>query len=333
MCENGFHPDLMGQQQGMTNINERIMKSARADSSHAGMRLDQAAAALFTDYSRARLQKWIRSGELTVDGSVAKPTQRIDGVELIRLDAVAERQVDALPQDIPLNIIHADEDLIIVDKPAGLVVHPAAGNPDGTLQNALLHYDENLSTLPRSGIVHRLDKDTSGVMVVARSLRAHTSLVEQLQSRTMSRVYRAVARGDIIAGGTVDAPVGRHPKDRKRMAVVQSGKHAISHYRVLQRYHGATYVEVSLESGRTHQIRVHLSHIGHPLVGDPVYGRSIKLKSRYPTELIEAIRSFTRQALHAFRLRLKHPATSAIVEFTAPLPADFEQLLATLDAC
>ena len=322
-----------GQQSGMPESNEHIRDAAQTDSSHAGMRLDQVAAALFPDYSRARLQKWIRSGELTVDGEAAKPTRRMDGVEILRLDATAERQVTVQPQDIPLNILHADEDLIIIDKQAGLVVHPAAGNPDGTLQNALLNFDEKLAALPRSGIVHRLDKDTSGVMVVARSLRAHTSLVEQLQSRKMSRVYRAVAKGNIVAGGTVDAPIGRHPRDRKRMAVVGSGKPAVSHYRVLKHFNGATYIEVSLESGRTHQIRVHMAHIGHPLAGDPVYGRSLKMKRSYPASLVEAIRAFPRQALHARKLRLQHPGRLVAVEYRAPLPEDFEQLLTALEQC
>ena len=333
MCENGFLSERKGQQSGMPESNEHIRDAAQTDSSHAGMRLDQVAAALFPDYSRARLQKWIRSGELTVDGEVAKPTRRMDGVEILRLDATAERQATVQPQDIPLNILHADEDLIIINKPAGLVVHPAAGNPDGTLQNALLNFDEKLAVLPRSGIVHRLDKDTSGVMVVARSLRAHTSLVEQLQSRKMSRVYRAVAKGNIVAGGTVDAPIGRHPRDRKRMAVVRSGKPAVSHYRVLQHFNGATYVEVSLESGRTHQIRVHMAHIGHPLAGDPVYGRSLKMKRSYPASLVEAVRSFPRQALHARKLSLQHPGRLQAVEYRAPLPEDFEQLLAALEQC
>ena len=316
----------------MQESSERIRVSASAADGHAGMRLDQVAAALFPDYSRARLQKWIRSGDLTVDGRAARTTYRITGNETLRLDAQAERQGRALPQDIPLEVIHADEDLILVNKPAGLVVHPAAGHPDGTLQNALLNFDGKLEVLPRSGIVHRLDKDTSGVMVVARSLRAHTSLVDQLQTRKMSRIYRAVASGDIVAGGTVNAPIGRHPRDRKRMAVVGSGKPAISHYRVLKRFNGVTYVEVSLESGRTHQIRVHMAHIGHALAGDPVYGRNMKMKRGLPAGLVDAVRSFPRQALHAQRLRLVHPATSLPVTFEAPLPEDMEHLLARLEA-
>lgn len=316
----------------MPETSERIRISARTSTRHAGLRLDQAAAELFPDYSRGRLQKWIRSGELTVDGRTAKPTYSITGNESLRLDAVAERQGEVLPQDIPIDILHADADILIVNKPAGLVVHPAAGNPDGTLQNALLNFDGGLAILPRSGIVHRLDKDTSGVMVVARSLRAHTSLVEQLQRREMSRIYRALAIGDIGAGGTVDAPIGRHPRDRKRMAVVPSGKSAVSHYRVVRRFQGVTYIEVSLESGRTHQIRVHMAHAGYPLAGDPVYGRNPRLRQGLAPGLVEAVRNFPRQALHAHTLKLIHPGSLVRVTFTAPLPGDFEGLLAELEA-
>jgi len=316
----------------MPESSERIRVSAKSDSGHAGMRLDQVAAVLFSDYSRARLQKWIRSGELTIDGQAVKATRRINGNETLVLDALAERHGTVIAQDIPLDIIHADEDLIVINKPAGLVVHPAAGNPDGTLQNALLNFDEKLAVLPRSGIVHRLDKETSGVLVVARSLRAHTSLVDQLQTRKMGRTYRAVATGDIAVGGTVNAPIGRHPKDRKRMAVVSSGKPAVSHYRVLKRFGGISYMEVSLESGRTHQIRVHMAHIGHPLAGDPVYGRNPKMKHGLPPGLVEVVRTFPRQALHAYRLGLLHPATLLPATFEAPLPEDLEHLLAELEA-
>ncbi|NNJ64873.1 MAG: RNA pseudouridine synthase, partial [Xanthomonadales bacterium] len=207
------------------------------------MRLDRVAAELFDDFSRGQLQKWIRSGELTLDGFEGKVTQRVGGSETLRIDAVAMPTETVQPQPIPLNVLHADADLLVIDKAAGMVVHPAAGNPDGTLQNGLLHYDERLAALPRSGIVHRLDKDTTGVMVVARSLRAHSSLVEQLQSRTMKRQYRAVALDDVAGDGTVEAPIGRHPVDRKRMAVVAGGRPAVSHYRVLRRFGAATELE------------------------------------------------------------------------------------------
>jgi len=314
----------------MSDSSTRIRMTARAAAGQAGLRLDQAAAELFTDFSRARLQKWIRGGELTVDGQAAKPTLRLNGGETLALDAEPEYSEAVLPQDIALALLHADDDLIVLDKPAGLVVHPAAGNPDGTLQNALLHFDPRLAALPRAGIVHRLDKDTSGVLVVARSLRAHTSLVEQLQSRAMSRQYRAVVMGEVIAGGTVDAPVGRHPTDRKRMAVVASGRPAVTHYRVAERFRGLTCLAVSLETGRTHQIRVHMAHIGQPLVGDPLYGRGSRRRRGMADDLAEALRAFPRQALHAETLKLVHPGSRQPMRFSAPLPADFEALLQTL---
>jgi 23S rRNA pseudouridine1911/1915/1917 synthase len=314
----------------MPGKGERICMTAGVESGQAGMRLDQAAAELFGDFSRARLQKWIRSGELLVDGCVSKPTYRVQGGERLQLDATPDFSDDVLPERIPLDIIHADDDIIVLDKPAGLVVHPAAGNPDGTLQNALLNFDPHLAALPRAGIVHRLDKATSGVLVVARSLRAHHSLVDQLQSRAMSRVYRAVVIGEMIAGGTVDAPIGRHPVDRKRMAVVDRGRPAVTRYRVVERFRGLTHVEVSLETGRTHQIRVHMAHIGHALVGDPVYGRASRRRRGMSEELAEVLRAFPRQALHAERLALEHPGSGERQQFTAPLPADLAALLTAL---
>jgi 23S rRNA pseudouridine1911/1915/1917 synthase len=312
------------------NCSERIRITAAVAAQHGGARLDQVAAELFSDFSRARLQKWIRSGQLTVNGQKAKPTYKVTMGETLLLDAEAEQEGRVSPQDIPLDLIHADDDILVVNKPAGMVVHPAAGNPDGTLQNALLFFDPAMDSLPRSGIVHRLDKDTSGVMVVARSLRAHTALVRQLQERTMSRVYRAVALGDLVAGGRVDAPIGRHPVDRKRMAVVPSGRPAVTHYRVLERFGGATYLEVSLETGRTHQIRVHMAKLGHPLAGDPQYGRRKPAKAGLSDEQWSALDSFPRQALHAMRLVLQHPANGEVMRFEAPLPEDFLGLLQTL---
>ena len=314
----------------MIEQTQRIRLSAGIGVAQAGKRLDQAAAELFADFSRGRLQKWIRSGDLTVDGLPHKSTYRVVAGEVLALDAEAEAEGVVTAQDIPLDIIHADADILIINKPAGLVVHPAAGNPDGTLQNALLWYDASLDALPRSGIVHRLDKDTSGVMVVARSLRAHTSLVRQLQERRMSRVYRAVALGDLQGEGTVNAPIGRHPVDRKRMAVVPSGRPAVSHYRVLQCFGGATYIEVSLETGRTHQIRVHMAHLGHALAGDPVYARRPRGISGLSPARSAAIESFPRQALHARTLVLEHPADQRETHFEAPLPDDLAELLQAL---
>jgi 23S rRNA pseudouridine1911/1915/1917 synthase len=311
-------------------VRNRARHRAIAGPEFAGARLDQAASALFTDYSRARLQKWIRSGALTVNGQAAKTTYRVMGGEILQIDAEADVEDAVLAEEIPLDLVYIDPDLLIINKPAGLVVHPAAGNRDGTLQNALLHFDPGLAAIPRSGLVHRLDKETSGVMVVARSLRAHTSLVTQLQTRRMGRVYEALVKGEIRHGGTVDEPIGRHPRDRKRMAVVSSGRPAVSHYRVLQRFRDFTHLEVSLETGRTHQIRVHLAHLGYPVVGDTVYGRKPRSPKGMDPELLEAVREFPRQALHARTLRLHHPADDRPVEFHAPLPADMAALLSLL---
>jgi 23S rRNA pseudouridine1911/1915/1917 synthase len=309
---------------------KRIRHTAIASPGLAGSRLDLVASNLFADYSRARLQKWIRSGELTVNGHCVKPTYKITGNEVLCIDAEPELDDSVRPQAIGLDVIHSDKDLLVINKPAGLVVHPAAGNRDGTLQNALLHFDPGLAALPRSGIVHRLDKDTSGVMVVARSLRAHTSLVNQLQSRSMSRVYETICRGEIRCAATVDQPIGRHPRDRKRMAVVNTGRSSVTHFRILQGFKGFTHLEVSLETGRTHQIRVHLSHLGFPVVGDTVYGRNPGSVKGMSPELMDAMRQFPRQALHARTLALQHPADGRELEFHAPLPADMSQLLALL---
>jgi len=298
-----------------------------------GLRLDQAAAALFPDYSRARLQQWIKKGELTVNGSRAKPSMRLAGGEFLHIEARLIPEGEVLPQDIPLELIFEDEHLLVINKPAGLVVHPAAGNWDGTLQNALLHFDKDLDTIPRSGIVHRLDKDTSGVMVVARSLKAHASLVNQLQTRSMSRIYAAVVKGEIPPAGTVDAAIDRNPRDRKKMAVVKDGRSAISHYRLLQRLPGTSYVEVSLESGRTHQIRVHMTHIGYPIVGDLLYGRGPIRQKGLPVVAVTAVNNFPRQALHARTLKLIHPDSGEVCEFHAPLAEDIGVLIETLAGC
>lgn len=309
---------------------ERISLENSVIEALAGLRLDQAAAELFPDYSRARLQQWIRQGDLTVNGAKAKPSMRLCGGEILRIEAqlIAEGEVEA--QDIPLAVLFEDKHLLVVNKPAGIVVHPAAGNWDGTLQNALLNFDSELDKLPRSGIVHRLDKDTSGIMVVARSLKAHASLVNQLQLRSMSRIYEAVVKGDTPPAGTIDAPIDRNPRDRKKMAVIQSGRPAISHYRLKQRLPGTSHVEVSLESGRTHQIRVHMTHIGHPIVGDPVYGRGPIRQKGLPASAVSAINNFPRQALHARTLKLIHPESEEECEFNAPLADDIRTLITIL---
>ena len=308
----------------------QISLSQQVTQDSAGLRLDQAAVELFPDFSRGRLQTWIKLGELTVNGKRVKPSARMLGGEKLCIEAQLVSEGEVQPQDIPLDIIFTDEHLLILNKPAGLVVHPAAGNWDGTLQNALLHYAPDLDTLPRSGIVHRLDKDTSGVMVVARSLKAHASLVNQLQTRSMSRVYEAVVKGDIPPAGTIKANIDRNPRDRKKMAVRESGRTATSHYKLIQRFPGTSHVEVSLESGRTHQIRVHMTHIGYPIVGDLLYGRGPIKQKGLPESAITAINRFPRQALHARTLRLIHPETKQECEFNVPLAGDMNELIVTL---
>jgi 23S rRNA pseudouridine1911/1915/1917 synthase len=298
----------------------------------AGQRLDQALAALLPDYSRSRLKVWIESGELRVDGAVMRPRDKVFGGESIVLTAALPAETRAAPQDMPLVLAHEDRHLFVVDKPAGLVVHPGAGNPHSTLQNALLALDPKLAVLPRAGIVHRLDKDTSGLLVVARTLPAHTALVRMLAEREVHREYEAICRGVMTAGGTVDAPIDRHPTDRVRMAVRDGGRESVTHYRVIKRFRAHTHVRVQLETGRTHQIRVHLAHAGFPIVGDRVYGGRLALPKGVSESLRQALREFPRQALHAARLQFDHPVTGRPVECHSPLPADMRGLLELLAA-
>jgi len=298
----------------------------------AGQRLDAALAGMFPDYSRSRLQQWIRDGHVLLDGKVVKPRTKLVGDEILELNIQLDKHSDELkPQDIPLDIVFEDEDIIVLNKPAGLVVHPAAGHADGTLLNALLHFDTRLSCMPRAGIVHRLDKDTTGLMVVARNLRAHKHLVEELQQRTMKRGYQAIVQGVITAGGTVDAPVGRHSRDRVRMCVRDDGKPATTHYRVITRYREHTHVQLKLESGRTHQIRVHMQHIRHPVIGDPVYAGRQRIPPQADAEFIKQLRTFRRQALHAFSLSLVHPQSGKQFTWKSPLPDDMVRLLTALE--
>ncbi|WP_110018672.1 23S rRNA pseudouridine(1911/1915/1917) synthase RluD [Plasticicumulans acidivorans] len=298
----------------------------------SGQRLDQALAELLPDHSRARIQQWIKSGVLRLDGRIVKPREPIFGGERVSGEIEPEVAVADQPQDIPLVVRFEDDDILIIDKPAGLVVHPAAGNPDGTLVNALLHHAPVTAQLPRAGIVHRLDKDTSGLLVVAKSLRAHTALVEQLQARTMGREYQAIACGVLVSGGLVDVPIGRHGTDRKRMAATPGGKPAVTHFRVLERFRGHTHLALKLETGRTHQIRVHMAFMHHPLVGDPVYGGRLRLPPGCTAELSAALKAFKRQALHARKLTLTHPGSGKRMSWTAPAPADFQALLEVLRA-
>lgn len=308
-------------------MSEIIQLSAEVPSELGGQRLDQVAAQIFAEHSRSRLAGWIKEGRLTVDGAVLRPRDIVYGGARLALEAEREAQVEFLAQDIALNIVFEDEHLLVIDKPAGLVVHPAAGHADGTLLNALLHHAPELASVPRAGIVHRLDKDTTGLMVVAKSLEAHTNLVAQLQARTVSRIYEAIVVGVVTAGGTVDAPIGRHSQQRQKMAVSKTGKPAVSHYRVLERFRAHTHVRVKLETGRTHQIRVHMAHIHFPLVGDPVYGGRFRIPPAANPLLVESLRDYPRQALHARFLELEHPASGERIGWESELPDDFVELL------
>ena len=290
----------------------------------AGSRLDQALAQLWPEHSRSRLKGWIDAGRVTLDGKVVAPRHRLAGGEALRvLPAEDEASLRDAPEAIALRVVHEDDDIVVLDKPAGLVVHPGAGNPGGTLLNALLHHAPALAALPRAGIVHRLDKDTSGLMVVAKTPEAQTALVRQLAAHTVARHYLALARGDLAKPVVVDAPIGRHPVQRTSMAVVERGKPARTHVDVVERFGLATLVRCRLETGRTHQIRVHLAALGHGLVGDPLYGGRAGA-------LPPALRTFARQALHAERLELVHPRTGHMLAWTSALPDDFAQLLASL---
>jgi len=311
-------------------MNETVRLQARVPEDLAGVRLDQALSRMFPDFSRARLQQWIRAGQVTVDGRVMRPRDRVMGAEEVSVEAELEVQETYQPEAIALDVVYADDTVVVINKPVGMVVHPAAGNWDGTLQNALLHYAPELAQVPRAGIVHRLDKDTSGLLVVARTLTAHKRLVEQLQARSVKREYAAVVNGVFTAGGTVDEPIARHPVDRKRMAVVAGGKPAVTHYRVAERFRAHTHVTVRLETGRTHQIRVHMAHLRHPLVGDRVYGGRLRLPPDCTQRLRDTLQGFRRQALHAARLALEHPKSGEVMEWAAPLPADMEDLLDAL---
>ncbi len=315
----------------MPSINKQIIElNAEVPYDMGGQRLDQVAALLFAEHSRSRLSAWIKEGLLTVDGGVFRPRDIVHGGSLLALKAEQEAQGEWIAQDIALNIVYEDEHILVIDKPAGLVVHPAAGHADGTLLNALLHHVPDIINVPRAGIVHRLDKDTTGLMVVAKTIEAQTRLVDQLQKRTVSRIYECISIGVITAGGKINAPIGRSSSQRQRMAVSDGGKPAVSHYRVLERYRSHTHVRVKLETGRTHQIRVHMSHIGYPLVGDPVYGGRFRIPPAANPSMVQTLKEFPRQALHARFLELDHPITGARMKWQSPLPDDFVWLLTLL---
>lgn len=298
-----------------------------------GQRLDVVLSALFPDYSRNRIQQWIKDGNVTIDGEVLTKTRvSVLGGERVVLEAEIEEEINLIAQDIPLNIVYEDDAILVINKPAGLVVHPGAGNSDGTLLNALLFHDSKLREVPRAGIVHRLDKETTGLMVVAKTVPAQTSLVNQLQKQSVERIYDAIVVGKVKAGGKVDKPIGRSSQDRKKMAVrIMGGKEAVSHYRVLEHFREHSRIRVKLETGRTHQIRVHMASIGFPLVGDPVYGQRLRIPKKMIDEIVEVLRGFKRQALHAGALSITHPITGKVMKWKAPMPDDMLELIDVLN--
>lgn len=296
----------------------------------AGLRLDQALAAMFPEYSRSRLKAWLLDGAITVDGTSPRPRDPVQGGENVILRAQPEVVVTAQPEPIALDVVFEDEALMVINKPVGLVVHPGAGNHRGTLMNGLLHHSPALEELPRAGIVHRLDKDTSGLLLIGKTLPAHTALVRLLADREIERYYVAVCNGVLTGGGRIDAAIGRHRVDRKRMCVREDGKPAVTHYTVTKRFAAHTHISVKLETGRTHQIRVHFAHRRHALVGDPVYGGRLALPAGAGEPLIAVLRKFHRQALHATRLEFVHPTSGEALSFDSPVPADFENLLKVL---
>jgi len=314
----------------MSDLTEHIRLSAPISTELAGKRLDQALALLFPAHSRSRLKDWVDSEKVTVNGVFKRPRTKVVEGDQIEVDAAIEVLSDWVGEPIALDIVYEDTHLLVINKPANLVVHPAVGNWVGTLVNALLHHCPALSQIPRAGVVHRLDKDTTGLMVVAKTLVAQTSLVNQLQARTVKRIYEAVVYGLILSGNTIKEPIGRHPHDRIRMAVLESGKTAVTHYRVIERFKSHTHLRVQLETGRTHQIRVHLAHIHHPIIGDKIYGGRLRLPPKSSVELQTCLKNFPRQALHARSLSLLHPETGVDMHWEVSLPADIQQLLSTL---
>jgi 23S rRNA pseudouridine1911/1915/1917 synthase len=311
-------------------MNDSVSRQTTVPAEFAGQRLDRAVAAIWSDYSRSRIRQWIESGELTLDGAVVPPRQKLRGGETIAIDTSLEPVLELAPEPIPIEVVYEDADLIVVDKPAGLVVHPGAGNPGGTLLNALLNFDASLAQVPRAGLVHRLDKDTSGLLVVARNLTAQQRLVGMIERREVTRIYEAVCQTALTGGGVITAPIDRNPRDRTRMAVREGGREATTRYRLIERFRAQSHVELELETGRTHQIRVHMAHIRAPLVGDPVYGGRPRLPRRPSEDVQRELSSFPRQALHARRLALRHPGSDARMAFESALPADIERLLAAL---
>ena len=297
----------------------------------SGKRLDQALSKLYPEHSRSRIQSWIKSGDVSVNNLNYKQRDQVDFGDVIEIITEIKNVDKFQAEDIALNVIYQDNAIIIIDKPAGLVVHPGAGNPNHTLANALLNFDKNLEAVPRAGIIHRLDKETTGIMVVARTPESHTFLVNRLQERTIKREYQALVCGQIVSGASIENKMGRHPIHRTKMAVTNSGKIATTHYRVIKKYQHYTHLHVQLETGRTHQIRVHMSHIKHPIIGDPVYGNNNSIRKGLDPNLREIIKNFKRQALHAYSLELPHPDTEERMQFSAELPEDMRALITALN--
>jgi len=294
------------------------------------MRIDHVMTELMPDYSRSKLQQWIKQGKILINGKQLKPKEKIKVNDLIEVKAELESQGDWLPEEIDIDVVYQDEDIIIINKPANMVVHPAVGNYSGTLVNALLFHFPGIEAVPRAGIVHRLDKDTTGLMVVAKTLTAHAHIVEQLQSREMGREYETVVAGVMTSGGTINEPIARSTKNRKKMAVTPFGKKAITHYRIMERFAAHTHIRVKLETGRTHQIRVHMSHIKRPIIGDSTYGGRFKLPPGVSNELKEQLQVFGRQALHAKKITLIHPRTHEEMSWESDLPDDIQNLITNL---
>ncbi|MEN8391932.1 23S rRNA pseudouridine(1911/1915/1917) synthase RluD [Acinetobacter indicus] len=308
----------------------RLSLQFQLDESYLGQRIDQVAALIWSDFSREKLKQWLKDGHLLVNGNTVKPKYKCEGNELLSLNVELQAQTNSQPENIPLDIVYEDDDILVINKPVGMVVHPGAGNITGTLVNALLFHSPKSAELSRAGLVHRIDKDTSGLLVVAKNLEAQFDLSKQLANKSVYRIYDVVVYGNIIAGGTIDEPIKRHPVDRVKMTVLPGGKDAVTHYNVKERFQHFTRVQARLETGRTHQIRVHFSYIGHGLIGDPVYMPRVRVPAGASELLNETLRGFKRQALHAAKLGLVHPRTKQDMMFEAPWPEDFSQLVDVL---
>ena len=311
-------------------MNEEIIKVILPERLN-GERIDSSLAEMLPNFSRSKITSSIKSGLALINENLFKPKDKVIGNEVVTISLSQKEPTSWAPEDIPLDIVYEDDDIIVINKPFGLVTHPGAGNWNGTLANALLNYDSNLSKLDRAGIVHRLDKNTSGLMVISKNAKSQKFLVEQLQSHSVEREYSAIVYGHMISGGSINEPIGRDPKDRVKQAILTNGKESKTHYRAIDRFMSHTHVKAILETGRTHQIRVHLSHIGHPLIGDPMYGGRVRFPKKASLELKDELLNFQRQALHSKKLTLTHPTTGQSMSWKVDLPADMQQLLSTLN--